>query len=211
MKLRYHSAPRPRWSLRSTFLAGLGIAGLVTVVVTVVLKASIWTELELITGILALFIFAFLATALYLGVRFDRRERFSIDWPKGSPTDLIEATGFVPGDTSGVFTEAGAEAGIVGIVIGFLLDVLVTIVLAYVISAVLWLGLNILLAAVLCISMPLFYFYRRVLRAIVAKGRTCRGKFAQSMLFALKSTIGYSLWFYTIFVLAQQVQKIHGP
>lgn len=114
------------------------------------------------------------------------------------------------GDTSGFFTEAGAEAGIPGIIIGFILDILVTIVLVYVISAILWLGLNILIAAVICIAIPLFYFHRRALRAIAAKGRSCRGNMAKSVAFSLKSATGYAIWFYTIFFLAHQVQKLHG-
>lgn len=191
-------------------MAALAISVVVSVVVLLTLKQSIWTELEIITGLLALCMFAFLTTTLYLGVRFDKRERFFIDWPKGTPTDLLDGTSFVPGDTSGFFTEAGAEAGIVGIIIGFILDILVTIVLVYVIAAILWLGLNILIAAVICIAIPLFYFHRRALRAIAAKGRYCRGNMAKSVVFSLKSATGYTIWFYTIFFLAHQVQNFHG-
>jgi hypothetical protein len=179
-------------------------------VVLLTLKQSIWTELEIITGLLALCMFAFLTTTLYLGVRFDKRERFSIDWPKGTPADLLDGTSFVPGDTSSFFTEAGAEAGVVGIIIGFILDVLVTIMLVYVIAAILWLGLNLLIAAVICIAIPLFYFHRRAIRSIAARGRFCRGNMAKSVVFALKSATGYTIWFYTIFFLAHQVQHLHG-
>ena len=206
-----HIIPRPKWSLKSSFLAAVVISVTVSIVVIFTLRQSIWAELEIITGVLALCMFAFLTAVLYLGVRFDRRERFSIDLPKGTPGDLMDGTGFVPGDTSGFFTEAGAEAGILGMILGFLLDLLVTLVLVYVIAAILWLGLNLLLAAVLSISIPLFYFYRRVLRAIVVKGKYCRASIARSAGFALRSTTGYMIWFYTIFFLAHQVQKMHGP
>jgi hypothetical protein len=202
--------PRPKWSPKSSFLMGVGISIIVTITVLFTLKRSIWTELEIITVVLAFFMFAFLMTALYLGVRFDKRERFSIDWPKGSPSDLIDASGYVPGDTSGFFTEAGAEAGILGIIFGFILDILVTIILIYLVAFIIWLGLNVFLAAILSVSLPLFYFYRRTLREIVARGKYCRGHVIKSAMLALKSALGYSIWFYTIFFMAHQIEQMHG-
>ena len=204
-------AARPKWSLRSSFHAALGIAIVVSLVGIVVLRQSIWAELEIITGILALCMFAFLTTVLYLGDRFDKRERYSIDLPKGSPGDWVDATCYTPGETSGIFTEAGAEAGLLGLIIGFIVDVLVTIVLVYIIAAILWAGLNLLLGAVACFSIPLFYFYRRVLRGIVAKGRSCRAHRARSVLYSLRSTTGYALWLYAIIFLAHLVHRSFGP
>jgi len=189
---------------------GVGIFIIVTLTVLITLKRSIWAELEIITGVMALFMFAFLMTALYLGVRFDKRERFSIDWPQGSPNDLIDASGYVPGDSSGFFTEAGSEAGILGIIIGFILDILVTIILIYVIAFIIWLGLNVFLAAILSLSLPLFYFYRRTLREIVARGKYCRGHLMKSAMLAFKSTLGYSIWFYIIFFMAHQIEQMRG-
>jgi len=199
---------RPRWSLKSSFLTGAGILAVVSVVVLAMLRKSIWEELEIITLIMALVMLIYFTTVLYLGVRFNKHERFSVDWPKGSPQDLLDASCYAP-DSFGFFTGAGAEAGFLGIIIGFILDVLVTLVLAYVIACLLWLGINFFIAVIFPISLPLFYFYKRALRGMITKGRTCRGNLARSLLYAFRSAIGYSIWFYTIFLLAHYIQRFN--
>jgi hypothetical protein len=202
---------RPKWSLKSSFFAALGILSIVTIVVLLILKESVWTELEVITLILAGIIFLFLTHVLYYGVRFDTRERVSIDWPKRIPDDLINVSDYVPGDTFGFFTQIGAEEGIAGIIIGFILDLFVTIILAFIIAALIWLGYNIFIIAIGSISLPLFYFYRRALRGIVVRGRKCRGNLGRSAIHALASSTGYAIWFYLIFFVAHWIQQMPKP
>jgi len=199
---------RPHWSLKSSFLTGAGILAVVSIVVLAMLRKSIWEELEIITLIMALIMFVYFTAVLYRGVRFDKRERFSIDWPQSSPQEMLDASLYAP-DSFGFFTGAGAEAGILGIVIGFILDVLVTLVLAYVIACLFWLGINFFIAVIFPVSLPLFYFYKRALRGIITKGRTCRGNLGRSLMYAFRSTIGYSIWFYTIFLLAHYIQRFN--
>jgi hypothetical protein len=68
---------RPRWSLRRGFCLSLGV---VAVVVLVFAETSIWVELEMVLGILALLLFLFLFYVLHAGVVFERRETLEISW-----------------------------------------------------------------------------------------------------------------------------------
>jgi Trk-type K+ transport system membrane component len=77
-----------------------------------------------------------------------------------------------------------------------------------VISLLLWIGLNGIGAVILAVCIPLYFFYRRVLRAIVIRGRRCRGNIRASILQALKATLGYAVWFYGIFTLAHYLEHI---
>jgi hypothetical protein len=203
--LRY---TRPRWSLISSFYTALGILVLITPLVLLTVKKSIWTELEILTGIISAMMFIYLSVILFLGVRFNKNERICIEWPKGEPFSLTDTGSFIPGDTGGFFTELGSEAGIPGIIIGFILDMVATVVIVFLISLLLWIGMNGLEAVILAVCIPLYFFYRRALRAIVANGRSCRGNIGASLLQAFKSTLGYALWFYGIFIMAHYVEHI---
>lgn len=195
---------RPRWNLKSSFYTALGIVAVVTPLVLLTVRKSIWTELEVLTGIVSAIMFAYLTVILFLGVRFDRNERFTIAWPKGKPTDFALA----PGDFCGWFTQLGAEAGILGVIVGMLLDIVATFVIVFAVSFLLWIGFNGILAVILAVCLPLFFFYRRVLRSIVTKGRRCRGNIRASLFQSFKSTLGYAVWFYGIFLLAQYVEHV---
>ena len=93
-------SPRPRWSAKSSFLAAVGILGVVTPLVLLVVHKSIWTDLEVITAAVAGIMFAFLTAVLHAGVRFDKSERFSIAWPKTNSLDVMDAMSFMPGGCS---------------------------------------------------------------------------------------------------------------
>jgi hypothetical protein len=201
---------RPRWSVKTSFFAGLTILVAVAVLILLLVRKSIWTELELVTLAVSLLMFGYLSAVLYLGVRFDARERLVIDWPRGHPTELFDAASSGTVDTGGLFTELGSEVGILGIVVGFVLDVVVSIALVFLISLLLWLGVNGVLAVVAAVCIPLFYFFRRSLRLIVARGRRCQRRWGRSMARALASTLAYTVWFYTLFFLAHQLQKIRA-
>jgi len=185
---------------------GVALLIAVTVIVILTVRKSIWTELEIVTAGVALLMFTFLTVVLFLGVRFDKNERFSVAWPQISPMDIFDASSFTP--DIGSFSEWGAEEGLIGFLIGLLLDFVGSVVLVFLISIALWLGINAFWAIVLAVSLPLFYFYRRSLRTIVVKGRACRGNWSLSVGHALFSTIAYTVWFYVIFVLAHHVEMM---
>jgi len=199
---------RPRWSLKSSFYTALGILILVTPLVLLTVKKSIWTELEILTGIISAIMFVYLSVILYFGVHFDKHERIIVDWPKASPIDISDAGSFITGDFGGFFTDLGSEAGIPGIIIGFILDIFATFIIVCLISLLLWIGLNGIEAVILAVCIPLYFFYRRALRAIVIRGRRCRGNIRASLLRAFKSTLGYAVWFYGIFMLAHYVEQL---
>lgn len=71
----------------------------------------------------------------------------------GKLTDWLDASPSV--DTGWTFTEGGAEAGPLGLVVGFLLDLLVSIVLTVLLAVVLWLSLNVFVTAVVLLGTPL--------------------------------------------------------
>lgn len=198
---------RPRWSLKASFLTALGILCVTTLLVLLAVKKSIWAELEIVTVAISCMMFAYLTTVLHLGVRFDKNERFVIDWPKGRPFDLMDVSVQGAPDTGGLFTELGAESGIAGLLLGLLVDIVASLVLIIVIPVILWLGMNAILAVPIVVGLPLFYFYRRALRGIVLRGRRCRGSIGLSLFHAFTSTIGYTFWFYGIFFLAHRVDQ----
>lgn len=193
--------------MKSSFLTALILLIAVTALVFLTVHKSIWTELEIVTAGVALLMFAFLTVVLHHGVRFDKNERFSVAWPEISALDLIDASSsFTPDIDS--FIDCGADAGPLGIILGVLLSVVGSVVLTVIISLLLWFGVNVIWAVVVAVSLPLFYFYRRSLRSIVVKGRTCRGDWSRSAGHAFLSTLLYTAWFYVIFVLAHHIEKI---
>jgi hypothetical protein len=207
MNNRAQRFARTRWSIKSSFFTALGILVVITPLVLLTVKKSIWTELEILTVIISAIMLVYLTVVLFLGVRFDMKERFAIAWPKGEAPSVLDAATYFPGDTGGLFTELGSEAGILGMIVGFLLDILASILLVFLIAVVLWIGFNGILAAILAVATPLFFFYGRVLKSIVLKGRRCRGNVGLSLLHALKSTLGYTVWFYGLFMLAHYVSQ----
>jgi len=197
--------PRPKWSLKASFLMVLLLVAVIAPLVFLVVHRSIWTELEIVTAIVAVLVFLYLTLVLYLGVRFDRKERFTVAWLRGNPITLLDVVD-LPSLDSPVFTELGSHFGLLGFIIGLLIDLLATAALIMLISIALWVGINGLIAVTAAICLPLFYFYRRSLRMIVAKGRDCRSNWPKSLRRAALSTLGYTAWFYGIFVLAHQIE-----
>ena len=198
---------RPRWSMRTNFFGAIGVILLVSLIMIFALKKSLWIELEIILGVLSLFMFAYFFSLLYHGVRFDRNESYLITW-RTQLSQWLKKTPNV--DTGGLFAEGGAEAGPLGLVIGFLLDLVVSILLTLVLAVVLWLGLNVLVTVVVVLGTPLFFLFRRSVRYIVAKGRACHENFTRAFWFALRATVLNALWLYAIVVGAHYLARMKG-
>jgi hypothetical protein len=204
MKLRVKKPKRSKWSFKTNFWGAISIVLLVALVVLIFLKKSIWVELEIIVGVISLFIFIYLYYVLYHGIRFDNNEKYTITWKNIDADSLSSATII---DTGFGFTAAGAESGILGLVVGFLLDIIISIVLSLLIAVLLWIGLNFILTAIVVLTIPLFYIFRRSLRYIVAKGRRCYKNSRKSFFFAIKSTIAYTVWLYCLIFLGHYIFK----
>jgi uncharacterized protein YacL len=200
---------RPKWSIKTSFWAGIIIALLVCVVASLILKKSIWIELEVISIILSVFIFIYLTYVLYHGIRFSNHEKYEITLKKIDFADLSGASPIV--DTGGNLTSAGAEAGIIGIVVGFILDLLISIVFSFLIALIFWIGLNFILTAGIVLFMPLFYIFRRSIRYVVAKGRRCYHDITKSLLHSFRATIIATSWLYIIIFVGHYISiKIYG-
>lgn len=190
---------RPQWSLASSFLAALGIFAVVTTVILVAVKKSVWVELEIVSLALAPIMFLYMLAVLYLGVKFDKKERFIIDWQWKDRPGIMDCCDLSSFDGIGFpCTEAGAEEGCLGVIIGFALDIILSIFLMFMVAFVLWLAVNALPEAIVIVFLPLFFLYRRSLRYLVARGKACKGNFGKSIAHALISSMIYSGWFYSI-------------
>src|SRR3989339_425992 len=214
MRVKRSLFKRPKWSLKSSFLTALGLIAVITPLVMLTVKKSIWVELEIVTGILTVLMFVYMSVILHQGVRFDKKERFAIDWHKGQKPTISDAFDITsrlsPVDLDFPFTQAGAEEGIVGAIIGVILDVVISFLLIAIICFVVWFGANFLLEGIFIVTLPLFYFHRRSLRYLVAKGRACKGNWAKSLIHAFTSSVLYTAWFYLIVYTANHISRAMG-
>jgi hypothetical protein len=161
---------RPRWSLSTSFWGSGIVILLVSCLTFFGLKKSFWAELEILVGILSFFMFTYFFLLLYRGVHFDKREQDLMPW-RAKLTDWLDASPSV--NTGETFTEGGAEAGSLGLVVGFLRYLLVSIVLTVLLAAVLWLSLNVFVTAVVLLGTPL--------RTLVLCGGAAQGRWLLSL------------------------------
>lgn len=192
--------PRPRWSIRTTVGAAVAIVAIVSAITLLVLRRPLWVELEAVTGLLSIVTFMFLGHVLYRGVRFLKHERFEFSLRTVELGDLWHGADALP-DSLDFSDAVDAADG----VLGFLLGVLVSIVLVIVLALVLWIGLNVAVNAVAIVSLPLFYLFRRSLRQVVARGRTCHGRLGRSVRVAAQMTFLYMGWLYSLIYLAHRL------
>ena len=203
---------RPHWSLRSSFLTALCLLAIVTTVILVTVKKSLWLDLEIVTTVLAPIMFVYMTVVLYLGVKFEKEKGFSVNlnWREIiNVADLLNVTTVF--DIGFPFSMLFSEAGRLGLVLGIILDLIVSVLLIVFICAVLWFGINALPETIVIIFFPLFYFYRRSLRYLVVRGRAYRGNLGKAMIHAFFASIIYSAWFYTIILVSHYVfHRIRG-
>jgi hypothetical protein len=171
-------------------------------VVAWVVHRSVWEELEVVTGVLAALMFAYFAVILHQGIRFTKERRALIDWPRGRPTEVMDALAWSP--DVWFFTEAGAESGVIGLVVGVILDIVAMIILTFLAGLLLWLGAN----AIVAIVLFLFWVHARWLRYLVTTGRHCRGRWARSLLHSGFTTVRFAMWFYLAFFIARKIGEM---
>ncbi|MFA6294503.1 MAG: hypothetical protein WC637_22115 [Victivallales bacterium] len=199
---------KPRWSPVLTFYVFLSLAAIISLFIFLLMKKSLYVELEIITGLVSFLIFLFLSVMLYHGVAFNKNEKITISWAdpnlnEFSPADIAIYSG-------GMFTMAGAEAGLIGFLLGILLDFIISSLLVIALAALLWIGINTAIATFAIIMIPLFFLYEKSLRIIVVKGRRCRADFAKTLLYSFGITALYTGWFYAILFAAHLLSKIGG-
>jgi Flp pilus assembly protein TadB len=197
---------RPRWSLKTSFQAMLGILLVVTPLIIIIVEKSIWVKLELITAVVTVFIFGYLCLILYYGVRFDKRERYQFPGVAEKSAEWLESgADAVPG---GGFIEAGAAEGLGGLLVGILLEILATLIVTVLLVLILWIGMNLIVGAIALVGIPLFFLFRRSLRYVVGRGRRCHGDLGKSLAYAFYYTIVNALWFYLILFSAHYLAAL---
>jgi len=187
---------RPKWGLTTQFWAAVSIAAISSAAVFLFSKKNIWTELEIIVGVLSLFTFLYFFLLFYYGVRFDRNEIYSITWKPFNLNNWIDTIGYT--DTGGLFTSAGAEAGPVGCLVGLLLDIVMALFLIVIIAFLLWLGFNVFTTGVMILMLPLYFLFKRSLRVAVVRAKACHGDLTKSMTYAFGATVVNIAWLYLI-------------
>jgi hypothetical protein len=196
-----------KWSPVLTFYVFLILSAIISLFVFLLMKKSILTELEIITGLVSLLIFLFLSIILYHGVGFNKNEKITITW--FSPNlDEFNSGAYNIIDTGGMFSMAGAESGIAGFLAGILLDIIISFCLAIALALIIWLGINTAIATFAIILLPLFFLYEKSLRIIAIKGRKCRANFAKTLLYSFIMTVLFTGWFYAILFTAHLISRI---
>lgn len=189
---------RVRWSILVQFCAAVCIALLTSVLVILLLKKSLWSELEIIVGVLSFFYLIYAFLIFYKGVRLNKKEKYTFQWIS-QPEILSQAYLPVGIDTTDFgFTSALSSEGPLGCLLGLILDVFVSFVIVLAIAALLWLGMNVLLTAIVALCLPLFYLFRRSLRVAIARGRACHKKAGKSIMQATITTVTNMGWLYLV-------------
>lgn len=205
--MKHSQIPRPKWSLKTSFAGATGILLLVVLLVFLV-ETSIWHLLELMIGVLAFLVFVFLWAVLYQGVRYDKRERFHFQWVRTDHLgEFVDSVGHGV-DTQGVFTSAGAEEGPLGCLFGLILDIVFSFLLVFLVAALLWVGVNVVIASVAAVAFPLFFIFSRSLRFVVARGRSCRGSLKRSLIYAATYAFLSIVWLYAILLLGRWLPSL---
>jgi hypothetical protein len=192
----------PKWSLASSFWFVSWVTVIVVFVVFLTSHQSVWMELEMATAVLTGLMFMYFSVILHQGVRFNDARRAIIDWPSSTPRSILEGIDIAP--EFGFFSELGAELGIVGLILGFILDLVAMFVLAFLICWMFWLGCNVLLAVIVF----LYWVHRRWLRYLVTRGRRCRGNWPRCLWHGGKVALIYGFWFYLAIVAARQIAEL---
>ncbi len=193
----------PRWSVRTTLAASAAIIAIVTTMTLLISTRPLWIELETVTALLSIVAFMFFGHVLYRGVRFGKHERFDFSFRTVGCGDMWGGGG----DVLTNFIAFDIESGC----LGFIVSIVASILIMALLTVVLWLGLNVAINAVVLVSVPLFYFFKRSLRQLVALGRTCHGRLGRSCLIALRMTVLYIAWFYAIIYLAHRLHFALHP
>ena len=197
---------RPKWSVETHFWGAVLIAGIASACVLLISKKNIWVELEITVGVLSLISFAYFLFLFYYGIRFEKKETYSIAWkPFRFNESWLDTLGTI--DTGGLFTSAGAEAGLLGCVVGLLLDLVVSLILIIVIAFLLWFGFNIVTTGIIVLLLPLYFLFRRSLRIAIARGRTCRGSLGKSLKYAFLVTFMNMVWLYLIIFAGHHISR----
>lgn len=164
------------WSMVTCFWTALIIVVIAATSVIVFMHKAVWVELETLAAVIGILMTLFYSYILYHGVKFLDGETIALTRAIGNPFDFADGGG----DLFGHFTAAGASEGIAGLLLGLLLDIIVCLVLAFLLSILFWLGVNLVVAGVVVVAIPLFYIFKRSLSFVLRHVDECKGDFWKS-------------------------------
>ena len=148
---------------------------------------GVWIELETLALVIGLMMTFFYSYILYHGVKF--LDDGAIALPKAINISRWDFVDSLYVDNIGHFSKAGASEGPMELLIGLILDILVSLLLTFILGLLLWLGINLMAASIIIITILLFYIFTRSLRFVMRHVEECRGKFLKSIRYGF----GYAL------------------
>src|SRR5262245_1219506 len=199
-QLRSLGYRRPRWSLKTNFVAALGILLVVVLIVLLIDEKSIWHRLLIVSGVSAVFSFLFLTFVLYRGVWYDKREKYHFEWysTDGVWYDLALDP----------FTFAQGSVGCLAEVSGSLA---LTVLLALTVGLIFWFGLNLVIDFVAALFLVLFIGFSRSLRLAIAHARSCRGNLKLSVAYSAAYSLLAGVGLYLILVVGRFLPGLLFP
>lgn len=177
----------PIWSARAILGVGL-IAVIIATILTLALgHQRLLVELELTLGIVAIGLFLFLTTGLYLGARVRKNEQLV------GELKLVD-TGVGNLDVgSGIDLTSGADDPL-----GCLFAVIVGVLLSVLIVILMLLFLNLAAIVFFLFMLAVGWIFHRALRNVFAKSKRCRGDLLASIAYAGMYTLLYTGWLLAI-------------
>lgn len=177
------------------FFGGWVVAGFSLLAVHGLARGDLWREMAWVAAGAGVALSAFFAIALYRGVRWLPRERVALTW-RPWPADTPAA-----GRAGLEFAFTPHADGLGSLIVCLLLDIFLSAVLAFVVVALWWLGVNLALVTYAAVFVPLFALFRRSVRTVLVRGRTCRGDLRRSVGHALLWGVVYGGWMYGLLAL----------
>jgi small-conductance mechanosensitive channel len=178
----------PIWSARAILGIGLIAVVLATILTLWIGQHRLLVELELTLGIVAVGLFLFLTTGLYLGARVRKNE------PLVGELKLVDPGVGNLDVGGGIGDIAGAADDPLGCLFAIVAGVLISIV------AVVLMLLFVNLAAVFffLFMLAVGWIFHRALRNVFAKSKRCRGDILASIAYAGMYTVLYTGWLLAI-------------
>jgi len=194
---------RPRWSLKESFWAMLVISAFDFLLVCGILERPLWQEIEIASALIGLFVGTSLTMLLYVGVRLDNDH----GWTYGSSKNRWKAAVELTQNGSGMdlpdFGGLGDDP--ISALIAIVLGIIALIFIAIAAAGFLWLGFEVVYAALWLVFGALFWMYHYSLRWIVASHRKAEGRWGLALWCGIKGGVLACGGFFFTALLAWQL------
>jgi len=192
---------RPRWSLKQSFWVMVVIALFDFGLVCGLLERPFWQEIEIASTLIGLFVGVALTLLLYVGVRLDDDR----GWTYGSNKARWKAAVDMTQNIDIGFPDFGGGDDLLGSLLAIIFGVIALVLIAITAAGLLWLGFEVLYAALWLVFGALFWMYHYSLRWIVASHRRAEGRWALALWGGLKGGVLACGGFFVAALLAWQL------